>query len=1362
MKNLRFTYQLALTCLSVAAFANPAGLTVQSGNASVTVNGNQFNITASHNAFLNWQSFNIAAGETTRFIQPSASSVVWNRINDANPSQIYGNLVANGVVVLMNQNGFYFGPNSFVSAAGLVVSTAPFVPAEGGGGLFWQFTGPPPSASIINYGQFNIGAGGSAFLIAEHIENHGQINAPGGNIGLLAGQEVLLSERPDGRGLSASVTLPSGSVNNSGELIADAGTIALNARVVNQNGLVQANSIREHNGIIELFATDTITLGDSSINSANGDAAAVSAGGNITIKSDVTFADSATSQINVAGGGLGGDGGFVEVSAPLMSAVQSRIDGSARSGSTGGRILIDPLNITIGNSGSGSAGSGTVGSGDAPVAGTLNLDVNSAFIGFSQITLQALNNITLSAGTFWDLPTSTGLDLAGSTLKLEAGNNITIGNGDSILGGEHWSVTLQAGRDFTAVDKVKAGVGNIALSGTGAIETGGGNINLLAGNNITVNSGFIHTIGGGNITAEAAGGSINTGNRASAYIFGSSGYELEQVIDPNTGLPSYTLGGISTARGGDVHLKAKWDVLSYIPIAGDVQTDAGSGAFGAETGNVTVEAGRYVAGHFMVRNGVGVITAGRDAGFAGVPIGTPAPTGEPNYPSSRRLLDLSLVNGSWSVTAANNILLNEVRNPNGILNNANGAAKHLFDYAADAAVTLAAGNSVQLLGEVLPRYTDEFERNIPPIYPGTLTVAAGKGGVILGNDVRLYPSPTGNLRITTTGNGALGEGSLVSTKVGDLAKLIVSDSGRNRYANPTDFGINDHAATPLHLADTDPVELNIAGDMTGTLLAAPKAAVINVGRDLINSRFDGQNLHAGDVTRLNVGRDIKNDNEYTSVTLTTPPDFSVFALVYPPLPGLAEQFFYDTVTKTLSFKGSLTQDQLNALKGLRVRTFDQYGFPVVDASGEPVTAPATFVSAAKLDELYANGLNLLLSPDTGYRLGGGGQFNITARNLDLGATIGIVSQGPRGNLALAKYFTRGADINVSLSGNLDMFFTKIASVNGGNITVLADHGYVTVGSRATVTADQTARGIFTTDQSDITVIARDDIDVNGSRIAAYDGGNVFVRSLEGDVDAGTGTGGAATVEKIYVDPVTRAVLSYSPTIPGSGILATTFPPAFDPAFPKSRNSVGNITVETPRGDIKASAGGIVQIPLNGVNEKLGTVTLTAGTKDADGNVLYVGNIDATGSGVIGSTVKLDASGDIKGVVFARDNLDIKANQNVSVTALAVGSANVSAGDTISGTIIGVGSVNASGSSVDAALLSQNVTASGDVSSTQVGFAQANAAAATSQGLQADNSAQEAVSGEKKEDDDELKKGRPGPRIARTSGRVTVILPEKKS
>src|SRR5947207_704557 len=103
---------------ALSAHANPQGMAVASGRVSATQSGPRLDITASHNAVINWSSFNIGAGETTTFHQPNATSVVWNRILDANPSQIWGNLNANGIVVLMNQSGFYFGPNSSVNVGG--------------------------------------------------------------------------------------------------------------------------------------------------------------------------------------------------------------------------------------------------------------------------------------------------------------------------------------------------------------------------------------------------------------------------------------------------------------------------------------------------------------------------------------------------------------------------------------------------------------------------------------------------------------------------------------------------------------------------------------------------------------------------------------------------------------------------------------------------------------------------------------------------------------------------------------------------------------------------------------------------------------------------------------------------------------------------------------------------------------------------------------------------------------------------------------------------------------------------------------------------------------------------------------------
>ena len=344
----------AALCLAMPwrATANPLHPVVTQGSATFTTQGPQLTVHTTGNAVINWSSFNIGAGQSTVFLEPSATSVVWNHITDPNPTQILGHLDANGYIVLQNQSGFYIGGNAVINAVGLVMTTTPVVPLNVFGGGAWEFTAPPPTASIINYGEINAGPAGSVFLISHDIENHGSITAPGGSIGLCAGEKVLMSDRADGRGVSATVTLPQGSVDNSGKLIADAGTIALNAQVVNQGGLVQANSVREQNGVIEVVASGSVNLEAGSTITAKGDAQGASPGGQVTIKSGQTFTDTAASVIDVSGGAQGGNGGQIEISASQINAINSQINGHADDGWTGGTLMIDPVNITLSATGS--------------------------------------------------------------------------------------------------------------------------------------------------------------------------------------------------------------------------------------------------------------------------------------------------------------------------------------------------------------------------------------------------------------------------------------------------------------------------------------------------------------------------------------------------------------------------------------------------------------------------------------------------------------------------------------------------------------------------------------------------------------------------------------------------------------------------------------------------------------------------------------------------------------------------------------------------------------------------------------------------------------------------------------------------
>ena len=579
-------------------FANPTGLTVGAGSATAQQIGSLLNVAVSQSAILNWQSFNIGAGETTRFLQPSANSVVFNLIGDANPSQIFGNLNANGTVILANANGFYFGPDSMIKVGGSFVATTAPVAPDLGGGAGWQFTGMPPLASIVNYGQIEVGAGKSLFLIAENIENHGDLAAPGGDVGLYAGDSVLVSERPDGRGLSAVVQMPAGSVDNFGRVTADGGSIVMQAKVVNQDGILQADSIAEKNGVIELVAADQLNLGANSQILARGDAAAASStGGNLTLKSENIFSDTAGSQLVTTGGANGGNGGNIEVSAPNILSLNSAMDARAQNGFTGGEFLLDPVNIVLGTSGSGTVpANGTVAFG---TAGTLNLNVNTAFANknFSNLKLQATGNITFTAGTAWNLSASTG-QTAG-LLTLQAGGDIIFNNNSKLTDANGWSVSLNAGYNFNN-GTFKSASGNIYLDGSnggtanGSISTAAGNVNLAAGNGIQIGSGVVGTTGG-NVTWQA-GGDIAFGKNsqittaATGAVLLEAGYNFaSSAINSASG--NIYLGGSSggTANG------------SISTVAGNVNLAAGngiqigSGVVGTTGGNVTWQAGGDIA-----------------------------------------------------------------------------------------------------------------------------------------------------------------------------------------------------------------------------------------------------------------------------------------------------------------------------------------------------------------------------------------------------------------------------------------------------------------------------------------------------------------------------------------------------------------------------------------------------------------------------------------------------------------------------------------------------------------------------------------------------------------------------------------------
>ena len=175
-----------LAILSGHAYANPMGASVVAGNVTIQQAGNALNITNSPNSIINWQQFNIASGEVTRFIQQSASSAVLNRVTGQDPSSILGALQSNGRVFLINPNGIVFGAGSRLDVAGLIASTHGMSDADFAAGKL-NFSGSS-TASVINQGVIETSTGGRVYLLAQDVQNSGLIHTPQGEVWLVAGK----------------------------------------------------------------------------------------------------------------------------------------------------------------------------------------------------------------------------------------------------------------------------------------------------------------------------------------------------------------------------------------------------------------------------------------------------------------------------------------------------------------------------------------------------------------------------------------------------------------------------------------------------------------------------------------------------------------------------------------------------------------------------------------------------------------------------------------------------------------------------------------------------------------------------------------------------------------------------------------------------------------------------------------------------------------------------------------------------------------------------------------------------------------------------------------------------------------------
>lgn len=562
----------------LSAFANPTGADVVSGQVGISSPGAGGLVIdqTSNTAIINWQQFSIGDGEYVLFNQPSASAAVLNRVIGGLPSEILGDLTANGRVFLINPQGIMFGGGSRVDVGALVATTHDISDEDFLSGNY-VFAGTS-GAGVTNAGDIRVGDGGFVILTADHVGNSGTITAPNGDVVLAAGNQ--LSMQLDAEGLvsvsiDAAAVSDLAGVDNAGEIIANGGAVLLRADVargllanaVNNSGRISAQAIEERGGEIYLVASGgdvvnsgvldasgqsgsdggtvvltsdlNVTLGSGSVIDASG-----ANGGTVLAIADGLLEDQAGAHIDVSDAGAG-NGGKVE----LSGHERVRIAGSVDLGRNG-HLLIDPTTMTIGD-----------GPGVDMTTATLETLLQSNAQG-STVQIVATDSITIQDlggdNTLNGVNTSDATKGAG--LKLETGTCGTAGAFGECIG----TVTQSA-------------VGSISIVGTSDTLDIAGDLSIIggySGGQVDVNAKLVS---GGNIYIEGYDG-IDVGNdidaAGSIYLYSHNGIALGGATTAGRWIDLFAAGS-STANFG-------------IDANGPISA-VGSAYFGSNAGQISLQ-----------------------------------------------------------------------------------------------------------------------------------------------------------------------------------------------------------------------------------------------------------------------------------------------------------------------------------------------------------------------------------------------------------------------------------------------------------------------------------------------------------------------------------------------------------------------------------------------------------------------------------------------------------------------------------------------------------------------------------------------------------------------------------------------------
>jgi hypothetical protein len=662
---------------------------------------------------------------------------------------------------------------------------------------------------------------------------------------------------------------------------------------------------------------------------------------------------------------------------------------------------------------------------------------------------------------------------------------------------------------------------------------------------------------------------------------------------------------IGALGGGNVVVEAGRDVASLsvvIPTTGKQVGQAARPDNPSDTGflsnqvsvsgggNLAVAAGgNVIGGTYYTGRGTGDITAAGSITGVGSPGGLGAVLG--------------VGDSSFNLKAGHDIDLGAALNPT-VINNAR-ARDFFFTYSADSGVNLQAlsgdvvlQNNIGGLIDTVNGLRSSGQLTFPgvtqsalTVYPASLEAAAWQGSVVFDRSLVTYPAAAARFNLLAGLNVTTG-------KVGDNVNITMSDadpsllpgadfpatSWEDAAQRLQPFGDANliHAQTPVHRGDGQPARIYAGGSVVSSdplLFSLPKAVDAQAGKDLLDVSFQIQHPDYA-LSSFVAGRDIRftspRNAQGNLVNLTREIQVSGPGQVWVTAGrdidlGASEGIYTigNTSNRALAEDGA----SISILAGMGdVAHFDEFA-----KKYDPLSEKYADLLTGYMRQRMGDGTLDAAGAATAYQALPEGQrrefllaifFGEIRAAASAAARTGKASAYDAGFAAIEALFPGAGGKESKYRGDLKLFFSKVHTVDGGDINLLVPGGDVNAGLAVAFAGSKPASdlGIVAQRAGAVSAVVDGDFLVNQSRVFAMDGGDITLWSSNGNIDAGRGAKSAIAAPPpiISFDERGNLKVEFPPVVSGSGIrtAASTAP------------QPGDVYLAAPRGVVDAGEAGI--------------------------------------------------------------------------------------------------------------------------------------------------------------------------------------------